>query len=141
VDPYFTRYPVSPAQTVAKRTTGKVAGAKIIWIRALSHEAAVEWAEPIDFLFIDGDHTEHACNRDWTDWSPWIVPGGVVAFHDSAIGAGSPAAADWGPVQVVNRLFRDPASRVPGWAVLETVDSVTFVRRDGPITAVGGTVL
>lgn len=38
---------------------------------------------PIDFLFIDGDHTYDGVRTDWLLWSPLVRPGGLVAFHDT----------------------------------------------------------
>jgi predicted O-methyltransferase YrrM len=40
--------------------------------------------EPIDFLFIDGDHTYKGVKRDWVMYSPLVADGGMVAFHDIA---------------------------------------------------------
>ncbi len=39
--------------------------------------------EPIDFLFIDADHTYEGARQDFAMYS-WLVrrPGGVIAFHD-----------------------------------------------------------
>lgn len=128
VDPYLSRYPISPARMVAKRTVRRLGRAAVIWVRQFSYDAAKTWNQPIDLLFIDGDHQEQACERDWLDWSGQVRQGGVVAFHDSALGPGSPAREDWGPVRVVDRRFRQPDSKEPGWTLVETVDSITFVR-------------
>jgi len=38
--------------------------------------------EPIDFLFIDGDHTYEGVKMDFDMYSPLVRPGGIVAFHD-----------------------------------------------------------
>lgn len=38
--------------------------------------------EALDFLFIDGDHTEAGVRRDWEVYAPLVRPGGLVAFHD-----------------------------------------------------------
>lgn len=40
-------------------------------------------AGPLDFVFIDGDHTYDGVRADWLAWSPLVRPGGVVAFHDT----------------------------------------------------------
>lgn len=40
-------------------------------------------SQPIDFLFIDGDHTYEGVRADWLAWSPLVRPGGLVAFHDT----------------------------------------------------------
>jgi predicted O-methyltransferase YrrM len=40
--------------------------------------------EPLDFLFIDGDHTYEGVKRDFEMYSPLVRKGGIVAFHDIA---------------------------------------------------------
>jgi len=37
---------------------------------------------PIDFLFIDGDHSYDGVRRDYELYSPLVRKGGVIAFHD-----------------------------------------------------------
>jgi predicted O-methyltransferase YrrM len=37
---------------------------------------------PLDFLFIDGDHSYEGVRRDFLDYGPMVRPGGVVALHD-----------------------------------------------------------
>jgi predicted O-methyltransferase YrrM len=39
---------------------------------------------PVDFLFIDGDHTEKGVTADYDDYRALVRPGGVIAFHDIA---------------------------------------------------------
>lgn len=50
----------------------------------------------IDFLFIDGDHSVEACEKDFILFSPAVVPGGYIALHDY-----DPARKDLGPTWVV----------------------------------------
>lgn len=38
--------------------------------------------EPLDFLFIDGDHSYEGVRRDFELYAPLVRPGGLVAFHD-----------------------------------------------------------
>jgi cephalosporin hydroxylase len=38
--------------------------------------------EPLDFLFIDGDHSYDGVKRDFEMYSPLVRPGGIIAFHD-----------------------------------------------------------
>jgi len=38
--------------------------------------------ELVDFLFIDGDHTEKGAEQDFNDYSGLVRPGGIIAFHD-----------------------------------------------------------
>jgi len=37
---------------------------------------------PLDLLFIDGDHTYDGVKRDFEMYSPFVRPGGIIAFHD-----------------------------------------------------------
>jgi cephalosporin hydroxylase len=36
----------------------------------------------VDFLFIDGDHTEAGVTSDYQDYKDFVRPGGLIAFHD-----------------------------------------------------------
>ncbi len=36
----------------------------------------------VDFLFIDGDHTEEGVKQDYEMYSPLVNKGGLIAFHD-----------------------------------------------------------
>lgn len=36
----------------------------------------------VDFLFIDGDHTEPGVTADYLDYKEFVRPGGLIAFHD-----------------------------------------------------------
>ncbi len=38
--------------------------------------------EQVDFLFIDGDHTEKGVEQDYNDYHHLVRPGGLIAFHD-----------------------------------------------------------
>lgn len=40
------------------------------------------WTTPIDFLFIDADHTYEGARADLRAWLPHVKPGGIVVFHD-----------------------------------------------------------
>lgn len=43
-----------------------------------------EWfdRQPLDLLFIDGDHSYEGVRRDWELYSPLVRPGGLIALHD-----------------------------------------------------------
>lgn len=36
----------------------------------------------LDLLFVDGDHTYRGVKQDFEMYSPFVGPGGIVAFHD-----------------------------------------------------------
>jgi predicted O-methyltransferase YrrM len=56
--------------------------ARVRLIIADSGECWRDFNEPVHLLFIDGDHSYKGVRRDIAGWTPKIVPGGVVAFHD-----------------------------------------------------------
>lgn len=54
----------------------------VVPMRMSSEEAAAQWSGPIRLLFIDGDHSYEASKKDFETWAPFVVHGGVIAFHD-----------------------------------------------------------
>jgi len=52
-------------------------------IRAYSSDVALNWNRPIRFLWIDGDHTYSGAKKDFDGFFPYVMPGGLVAFHDA----------------------------------------------------------
>lgn len=51
-------------------------------IRDSSIEAAKTFKDKVDFVFIDGDHTEEAVYSDTKAWLPHVKPGGIICGHD-----------------------------------------------------------
>lgn len=51
-------------------------------IQILGDSGRIPWELPIDVLLIDGDHREDPCRHDFLNFSPWVVPGGLVIFDD-----------------------------------------------------------
>jgi predicted O-methyltransferase YrrM len=56
---------------------------RVTWIKAPSTEVAKAWTRPIGMLFIDGAHDKVSVQADYDAWSPFVTPGGVIAFHDA----------------------------------------------------------
>ncbi len=48
-----------------------------------STEVAKSWNRPIRILWIDGDHSFKGASDDLNSFLPYLVPNGVVAFHDA----------------------------------------------------------
>lgn len=61
-------------------------------IKKTSDEAVEDVPRDIDFLFIDGDHSEEQCVRDIVNYAPRVSGEGVVAIHDSLSEPGVTAA-------------------------------------------------
>jgi len=47
-----------------------------------SQDLSTSWDRPIRLLWIDGDHTYEGVKSDFKNYSPFLIPGGVIAFHD-----------------------------------------------------------
>ena len=67
------------------------------------HEVlAILAGTPLDFLFIDGDHSYQGVRRDFLDYVPLVRPGGLVAFHDilpHSAGLGGEVARYWAEIR------------------------------------------
>jgi len=98
---------------------------KVIWITKFSFDTVKDWRGQIDFLFLDGDHSDEGIQRDWDDWHQFVAPGGVVVFHDARIFPNGWTQPDWGPVRLVDRLFR--ASGPSAWEIMQEVDSTVVI--------------
>ncbi|MFM7272955.1 MAG: class I SAM-dependent methyltransferase [Gammaproteobacteria bacterium] len=54
----------------------------VVPVVAPTRLAARAWRTPLAMLFIDGGHSLQAAMDDYRCWSPWLLPGGVLAIHD-----------------------------------------------------------
>jgi predicted O-methyltransferase YrrM len=123
IDPHPPgRLGVSFERWIAERELSRVRRAKARLIRQFSHEAATNWNSPIDFLFIDGDHSWDGISRDWSDWTAHVVAGGIVALHDSR-----PVTGRENLDSV--RFASDVALADPRFDAIEAIDSLTILRR------------
>ncbi len=113
---------------VVARAARRPGAPRVHWHVARSDDVGRGWQGPVDLVFIDGDHSEEGCRRDWELWHRHVVPGGVVAFHDARLsqpdGDGGP-----GPTAVVDTLFRGPAP-LEGWTIVDETDRLVAVERD-----------
>jgi predicted O-methyltransferase YrrM len=51
-------------------------------LEALRHVGQILPDGSLDLLFIDGDHTYDGVKQDFEMYSPFVRPGGIIAFHD-----------------------------------------------------------
>ena len=73
-------------------------------------ELFAEQFSKIDLLFIDGDHSTNGCESDFLSYSPGLVSGGYLLFHDY-----DAARKDLGPTWVIeNRVMSSSAFKVVG---------------------------
>jgi len=51
-------------------------------LRMTSDEAVDEVEEPLDFVYIDGDHSEEQVRKDIINWKKKLKPHSILAGHD-----------------------------------------------------------
>jgi predicted O-methyltransferase YrrM len=54
----------------------------VVAVVGKSPVVARSWRTPLQFLFIDGGHTEEAAQRDFDGWAKWVAVGGALVIHD-----------------------------------------------------------
>jgi predicted O-methyltransferase YrrM len=124
VDPYDAgRLGLNLQERIAHREVARVQGGRVRWLRLNGVDAA-RTHDPVDFLFIDGDHSESGLLADWNAWSGLVESGGVVALHDSRSTPERPID-DAGSVKVTKEVILPD----PRFEHLESVDSLTVLRR------------
>lgn len=124
VDPFpVGRLGFSVQQHIAHREVSAIGNGQVDWLRTTGAAAARDH-QPVDFVFIDGDHSEEGLLADWRAWSPLVKPGGIVALHDSRSTPERPID-DAGSVKVTNEvILRDER-----FSVVDAVDSLTVLQR------------
>ena len=56
----------------------------VVPIVKTSRDAARDWdGKPIELLWVDGEHEYEVAKSDFDLWSPYLVEGGIIAFHDT----------------------------------------------------------
>ena len=120
-------------QRVVGRAARARGGPTVRWHVERSQDLGRRWSEPVDLVFIDGDHAEQSCRADWELFSPWVRPGGVVLFHDARQGKpggeGLPGEGGVpGPTTVVDELFRGDDA-IAGWRIVSDLQTLVAVER------------
>jgi hypothetical protein len=118
---------------VVERAVLERGGPTLRWHVERSQDAGRRWAEPVDLVFVDGDHALETCRLDWEQFSRWVRPGGVVVFHDARQGRpggeGLPGEGGVeGPTALVDELFRGPGA-VGGWRLRAELHTTVAVQR------------
>lgn len=57
-------------------------GKRVVFVRKSSQQAAKDIKSKLDFVYIDGDHSEWGVKDDLLNWFPRITDGGIIAGHD-----------------------------------------------------------
>ena len=84
-----------------------------------SAEAVNVITDPVELLFVDGDHSVEGARRDAQLWLPRMIVGGTVMFHDVATSGYS------GP----RRVFQRDICRSRAWHRVRRVGSMGIAER------------
>ncbi len=113
-------------ERISRNTIGRSANGAVRFVRLTGADAAAWYAEqdqpPIDFIFIDGDHTWAGIDADWKGWSSLVGSGGIIALHDSRPCSGKDVPQD--SIRYTQEVIRLD----PRFAVIDEVDSLTVLQ-------------
>ena len=135
VDPYPKgRFGFSAQRAIARRELARLANGRVQWQRLTGVAAARAYpassGAPVDFIFIDGDHSYEGLRGDWETWNPLVGPGSIIALHDSRSSA-ERQIDDAGSVRFTLEVIL-PDRR---FELVEVVDTLTVLRRrEWPMT-------
>lgn len=92
----------------------------VIPIVKTSEEAEKDWgSQPIEFLFIDGNHEYESVKLDFDKWFPYLIEEGIIAFHDTIFHSMT------GPRKVViGNLYKSK-----NFADINLINSITFAQK------------
>lgn len=82
-------------------------------------EAAGQWKDPIDLLFLDGDVSVTGSREIFQAWSPFLRSGGILAVNGTV-----ERPSRTGSYQIVQEFVRPPA-----YEDIRRVDHITFARK------------
>lgn len=111
------------ARRIAHREVARSGNGRVVWLECRGEEApslpAAQPFLPVDFVFIDGDHSCAGLRGDWLAWKDRVAPGGIVALHDSRQRGGCGS----------ERFTQDVILADPDFDRVDEIDSLTVLRR------------
>ena len=129
IDPYpRQRLGFSSHRVIARREVSRIRNGVVKWMRTTGAQAARELHDrncgTFDFVFIDGDHSWGGLKGDWEGWSKLVVPGGIIALHDSRL---TPIRQleDAGSMLFTQQVIVND----PKFETVDAVDSLTVLRK------------
>ena len=91
----------------------------VVAVIGTSAVVAAHWQTPLGLLFIDGGHAFDLALADYESWSPCVLPGGLLVFHDVFE---DPAEGGQAPYEVWQRAVAD------GFEPVSTTGSLRVLR-------------
>ncbi|MET0628185.1 MAG: class I SAM-dependent methyltransferase [Acidimicrobiia bacterium] len=93
----------------------------VVAVIGSSPVVAANWGTPLGLVFVDGGHAFDVALADYEGWSRFLVPGGVLVFHDVFE---DPAAGGQAPFEVWQR-----AAASADFVAHSTTGSLRVLRR------------
>jgi hypothetical protein len=91
IDPFFKgRLGLCYGKWIAQLHRRRNEARNLFFVSGFSRDVAPTLQLPIDFLFIDADHSYDAIKQDWDLWYPKVVNHGIIAVHDCKPAINSP---------------------------------------------------
>ena len=123
IDPFFRgRLGICYTECIAKLNRRRNGAQNLLYIKGLSEDVAQKFNVPIDFLFLDADHSYEAVKTDWRLWFPKVKKGGYIALHDSKPAVNSP----W--LLGSMRFYSEDVPKIAGVTECDGVDSLMILR-------------
>lgn len=89
----------------------------VIPIVKTSAEAAKNFDDPVELIFIDGAHEYDLVKLDFDLWLPKVADGGIMAFHDTK--------GHRGPAKLVEKFVY----KSENFRAIRLADSITFAKK------------
>ena len=125
VDPFLGgRLGICWSKVIARREIGKARG-RVEIVQAFSYEAVGQIEGCFDLLFIDGDHSDEGIHCDWSDWSPRVQQGGIIALHDTRPSPHDPEVENLGSY----RYFESEIRHDPRFRLERQIDTLSILQR------------
>jgi predicted O-methyltransferase YrrM len=119
LDPFIRgRLGICYGEVIARRQVERSNLHNVKFVKAYSWDFAARFEKRVDFIFIDGDHSDEGIQRDWHDWYPKVVNGGVIALHDARIAPNSPTELG------THRFVKEINS-----PIVDAIDSLVILRK------------
>jgi predicted O-methyltransferase YrrM len=126
IDLFFRgRIGICYTEWVAKLNRWRNGAQNLFYITGLSQDVGRRFELPIDFLFIDADHSYEGVKMDWREWFPKVTQGGYIALHDSKPAVNSPQFLG------SMRFYSEDVPKIAGIRECDGVDSLVILQRTG----------
>ena len=128
VDPFFSgRLGISWGLQITKHyNRDYISAGKLKLVKTLSIEVGDQIPTPVDYVFIDGDHSLEGITADWAFWSSRVISGGIIALHDTVLRPDQPKRSELGS----HRYFQSVIRHDPDFEVVAQIDSLSVLAKN-----------